>query len=160
MQIMETTNELERYESENIMNITLNIGLEVSKNYMPDGVSKIELEYKYVKDYLEQAIGIPMYIGLTQSATEKTVVAQYSNVESVLQKLFWLAHAFQQDCIAYSVQDGANVLGGALVGNYAHEWNYGVFNEAYFIQPMLSCINVQLTAVSLIHEAHQRSRQP
>ena len=118
------------------MNITLNIGLEVSKNYLPSGVQEMHLQYEYIRDYLEQVIGIPIYIGLAQSATEKTVVAQYSNVESVVQKLFWLAHEFKQDCIAYSVQDGANVLGGALVGNYAHEWNYGLFNEEYFIEPM------------------------
>ncbi len=119
------------------MNITLNIGLEVSKNYMPSGVSKMELEYKYVEQYLAEVLGTPMYIGLTQSATEKTVVVQYSNVEAVLQKLFWLAHAFKQDCIAYAIKDGDTVLGGALVGNYAHEWNYGIFNEDYFIQPMI-----------------------
>ena len=119
------------------MNIILNIGLEVSKNYLPSGVEEMHLQYEYVKEYLEQAIGTPIYIGLTQSATEKTVVVEYSGkVEAVLQKLFWLAHAFKQDCIAYSVQDGANVLGGALVGNYAHEWNHGIFNEAYFIRPM------------------------
>ncbi len=119
------------------MNITLNIGLEVSKNYMPSGVSKMELEYKYVEQYLAEVLGTPMYIGLTQSATEKTVVVQYSNVEAVLQKLFWLAHAFKQDCIAYAIKDGDTVLGGALVGNYAHEWNYGIFNEDYFIEPMI-----------------------
>lgn len=115
------------------MNITLNIGLVVSKNYLPSGVEVMHLQYEYVKEYLEETLGTPAYIGLTQSATEKTVVAEYSNVEAVLQKLFWLAHAFKQDCIAYAIQDGANVLGGALVGNYAHEWNYGIFNEAYFV---------------------------
>ena len=118
------------------MNISLNIGLKVSKNYLPSGVSKMELEYKHVEEYLAEVLGTPIYIGLTQSATEKTVVAEYSNVESVLQKLFWLAHEFKQDCIAYAIKDGDTVLGGALVGNYAHEWNYGIFNEAYFIQPM------------------------
>ena len=118
------------------MNITLNIGLEVSKNYLPDGVEGMHLQYEYVKDYLKQVFGTPMYIGLTQSATEKTVVVQYSSVEYVLPKLFWIAHELQQDCIAYSVQDGANVLGGALVGEYAHEWNYGIFNESYFVQPI------------------------
>ncbi len=119
------------------MNIILNIGLEVSKNYLPEGVSKMELEYKYVEQYLAEVLGTPMYFGLTQSATEKTVVAQYSNVESVLQKVYWLAHAFKQDCIAYAIKDGDTVLGGALVGNYAHEWNYGIFNEDYFIEPMM-----------------------
>lgn len=115
------------------MNIALNIGLEVSKNYMPDGVERMHLTYEYVKDYLEETLGTPIYIGLAQSATEKTVVAEYSNVEDVLKKLFWLAHAFKQDCIAYSVQYGGRCLGGALVGEYAHQWNYGMFNEAYFI---------------------------
>ena len=118
------------------MFITLNIGLEVSKNYLPDGVEGMYLQYEYVKAYLKQVFGTPMYIGLTQSTTEKTVVVQYSSVEYVLPKLFWIAHELQQDCIAYSVQDGANVLGGALIGNYAHEWNYGIFNESYFLQPM------------------------
>lgn len=118
------------------MNITLNIGLEVSKNYMPSGVNEMHLQYEYVKQYLEQTLGTPIYIGLARSATEKTVVAEYSNVEAVLQKLFWLAHTFKQDCIAYAIQDGGRCLGGALVGNYAHEWNYGIFNEAYLLQPM------------------------
>ena len=118
------------------MNITLNIGLEVSKNYLPSGVEEMHLQYEYVKEYLEKVLGKPSYIGLAQSATEKTVVAEYSNVDLVTAKLFWLAHEFKQDCIAYSVHDGANVLGGALVGNYAHEWNYGIFNETYFIRPM------------------------
>ena len=118
------------------MNITLNIGLEVSKNYLPEGVAGMELQFQYVKDVLDNAFGEPSFIGVAQSATEKTVVAEYTNVELVLQKLFWLAHEFKQDCIAYAIKDGANVLGGALVGNYAHEWNYGIFNEAYFLQPM------------------------
>ena len=119
----------------NEMNITLNIGLEVSKNYMPSGVGQMQLKYEYVKEYLEEVFGTPMQIGLAVSATEPTVVAEYSNVEAVLQKLFWLALEFKQDCIAYAIQYGVNVLGGALVGEYAHEWNYGIFNEAYFIQP-------------------------
>ena len=116
------------------MNITLNIGLAVSKNYLPEGVAEMELEYKYIKEYLEKVLGSPIYIGLAQSATEKTVVVEYTNVESVLQKLFWIAHEFKQDCIAYAIQYGGRCLGGALVGKYAHEWNYGIFNEAYFIQ--------------------------
>ena len=116
------------------MNITLNIGLEVSKNYLPSGVEEMHLQYEYVKQQLEKVLGTPMQIGLAQSDTEKTVVVAYTNVEAVLKKLFWLAHAFNQDCIAYAIQDGANALGGALVGEYAHQWNYGVFNEAYFIQ--------------------------
>ena len=116
------------------MNITLNIGLEVSKNYLPEGVAGMELQFQYVKDVLDNAFGEPSFIGVAQSATEKTVVAEYTNVALVLQKLFWLAHEFKQDCIAYAIKDGANVLGGALVGEYAHQWNYGIFNEAYFIQ--------------------------
>ena len=116
------------------MNITLNIGLEVSKNYLPAGVDEMHLQYEYVKEYLGKVLGTPNYIGLAQSATEKTVVAEYTNVESVLPKLYWLAYEFKQDCIAYSVQYGGRCLGGALVGEYAHEWNYGIFNEAYFIQ--------------------------
>ena len=119
------------------MNITLNIGLNVSKNYLPDGVAETQLQYEYVKEYLEEVLGSPNYIGLAESATEKTVVVEYSNVELVVQKLFWLAFEFEQDCIAYSVQDGDNVLGGALVGNFAHKWNYGIFDEAYFIRPMI-----------------------
>ena len=116
------------------MNITLNIGLEVSKHYLPDGVEGMQLQYEYVESYLEKTLGKPTYIGLTQSATESTVVVEYTTVELVLQKLFWLAREFKQDCIAYSVQYGGRCLGGALVGEYAHEWNYGIFNEAYFIQ--------------------------
>lgn len=116
------------------MLITLNIGLEVSKNYMPSGVEEMHLQYEYVKQQLEKVLGAPMQIGLAQSDTEKTVVAAYTNVEAVLKKLFWLAYVLKQDCIAYAIQDGANVLGGALVGEYAHQWNYGVFNEAYFIR--------------------------
>ena len=116
------------------MNITLNIGLEVSKHYLPDGVAATHLQYEYVKQQLENVLGEPMQIGLSQSATEKTVVVCYSDVQDVLSKLFWLAQEFKQDCIAYSVQYGGRSLGGALVGEYAHEWNYGIFNEAYFVQ--------------------------
>ena len=116
------------------MNITLNIGLQVSNNYLPEGVAGMQLQYEYIRNYLKRVLGTPIYIGLAQSATEKTVVVQYSNVEYVMQKLFWLAHEFKQDCIAYQVQsEDGDVLGGALVGKYAHEWNYGAFNEEYFI---------------------------
>ena len=118
------------------MNITLNIGLTVSKNYLPAGVVKMQLQYEYVQEYLEKVLGTPNYIGLAQSATETTVVVQYSNVDLVLPKVFWLAHEFKQDCIAYAIEYGGRCLGGALVGEYAHEWNYGIFNEAYFIEPM------------------------
>ena len=117
------------------MNITLNIGLEVSKNYLPEGVAGMQLQYKYVTNYLEKALGKPLFIGLARSTTEETVVVQYARVEPVLYKLHLLAHELQQDCIAYQIQsEDGDVLGGALVGKYAHEWNYGIFNEAYFIQ--------------------------
>ena len=116
------------------MNITLNIGLEVSKHYLPEGVAGMQLQYEYVKERLEKALGKPMQILVAQSATEQTVVVQYKRVESVLHNLHWIAHDLKQDCIAYSIQDDdANVLGGALVGKYAHEWNYGIFNEEYFL---------------------------
>lgn len=118
------------------MHITLNIGLNVSKHYMPEGVSEMQLAYEYVKGYLYKVFGKPLQIGLAQSATEETVVVSYSDAEDVVQKLFWLAAALKQDCIAYSIQDGANVLGGALVGEYAHEWNYGVFDKQYFIEAL------------------------
>lgn len=117
------------------MHITLNIGLAVSKHYMPEGVSEMQLQYEYIRDYLEKVIGTPNYIGMALSVTEETMVVQYSNVEYVLPKLFWLAQEFKQDCIAYAIQDGGRCLGGALVGEYAYEWNYGVFNSTYFIQP-------------------------
>ena len=116
------------------MNITLNIGLDVSKNYLPDGVAGMQLQYVYVKEQLAKALGTPIWMGVVQSATEETVVVQYKRVEAVLYRLASLAHELKQDCIAYTIQDDdANVLGGALVGKYAHEWNYGVFNEEYFI---------------------------
>ena len=115
------------------MNITLNIGLEVSKHYLPEGAVGVHLQYEHVKEYLEITIGTPIYIGLTQSATEKTVVVEYSNVEAVLPRLFSLARELKQDYIAYSVQYAGRCLGGALVGEYAHQWNYGIFNEAYFL---------------------------
>ena len=116
------------------MNITLNIGLNVSQNYLPEGVAGMQLQYEYVKKQLEKALGKPMQILVAQSATEQTVVVQYKRVESVLHNLYWIAHDLKQDCIAYSVQDDdANALGGALVGKYAHEWNYGIFNEGYFL---------------------------
>ncbi len=116
------------------MNITLNIGLNVSKHYLPEGVGQMHLTYKYVKEYLEKELGTPSCIGMAQSATEKTVVAEYTDFQAVLQKLFWIAHELKQDCIAYSIQDDdSNVLGGALVGKYAHQWNFGIFNEAYFV---------------------------
>ena len=116
------------------MNITLNIGINVSNNYLPKGVAGMELQYKHVKEHLEAAFGKPSCIGIARSATEKTVVAQYEDVQAVLSKLFELAHDLGQDYIAYSIQDGdANVLGGALVGKYAHEWNYGVFDKEDFV---------------------------
>ena len=116
------------------MNITLNIGLNVSKNYLPAGVAGMQLQYEYVKEQLEKALGKPMQILVAQSATEQTVVVQYKRVESVLHNLYWIAQDLKQDCIAYTIQDDdANVLGGALVGKYAHEWNYGIFNEEYFL---------------------------
>ena len=116
------------------MNITLNIGLEVSKHYLPEGVAGMQLRYKHVRIMLEKALGKPSCIGIARSATEKTVVVQYTDVQAVLNKLYLLAHEFKQDCIAYQVQsEDGNVLGGALVGKYAHEWNYGLFNREYFI---------------------------
>ena len=117
------------------MNITLNIGLNVSKNYKPDGVAKMQLQYEYAKDKLAQVLGTPSCIGLARSKTEKTIVVQYDDAEAVLKKLFWLARQFNQDCIAYQIQaDDGIAMGGALVGEYAHEWNHGVFNEEYFIE--------------------------
>ena len=116
------------------MNITLNIGLQVSKHYLPDGVAGMQWKYEYIRNYLEKAFGAPLCIGMALSTTETTVVVQYSNVEVVLQKLFRLSRELQQDCIAYRIQDDVAVLGGALVGDYAHEWNHGIFNEAYFVQ--------------------------
>ena len=116
------------------MSITLNIGLSVSQNYLPEGVAEMKLKFQYVEEYLTKAFGKPRFIGLAQSTTEETVVAQYNDVQAVLSKLFERAHDLQQDCIAYSVQDSdGNVLGGALVGKYAHEWNSGIFNAEYFI---------------------------
>lgn len=121
------------------MIITLNIGLNVSKNYMPEGVQEMQLKYKYVEDYLQRALGTPSYIGLVRSKTEKTVVVQYADAEAVLKKLFWLARQFNQDCIAYQIQDDdGTVLGGALVGEYAHLWNHGVFNADYFIEATMN----------------------
>ena len=130
------------------MNITLNIGLEVSRNYLPEGVESAQMQYKYVKEYLTRVIGIPMQIHLTQSTTEKTVVVQYSNVNLVQSKLFLIAHELNQDCIAYRIQDGDNILGGALVGEYAYEWNYGIFNEEYFIEaPFKTELNLELNLI-------------
>ena len=130
------------------MNITLNIGLEVSRNYLPEGAESAQMQYKYVKDYLTRVLGIPMQLHLAQSTTEKTVVVQYSNVNFVLSKLFMIAQELNQDCIAYRVQDGDNVLGGALVGEYAHEWNFGIFNEEYFIEaPSKTELNLELNLI-------------
>ena len=129
------------------MNITLNIGLDVSENYLPDGVAEMALQYEYVEAYLFRALGAPIQIGLAQSTTEKTVVVQYSNVHLVLSKLFLIAHELNQDCIAYSVQDNdGRPVGGALVGKYAHEWNFGIFNEEYFLEaPSKTELNLELT---------------
>ena len=116
------------------MNITLNIGLEVSNNYLPEGVAGMQLQYRHVKNCLYKYFGSPSCIGIARSATEKTVVVQYTDVKTVLSKLFLLAYELQQDCIAYEIQDGDGItMGGALVGEYAHEWNYGVFNKEFFI---------------------------
>ena len=115
------------------MNITLNIGLEVSNNYLPEGVAGMELQYRHVKNCLEKAFGKPQCIGIARSATEKTVVAQYEDVREVVSELYELAHELGQDCIAYAVHADGVLLGGALVGKYAHEWNYGAFSEEDFI---------------------------
>ena len=115
------------------MNITLNIGLEVSNNYLPEGVEGMQLQYRHVKNCLEKALGKPNCIGIARSATVKTVVVQYTDVQAVLSKLYLLANELQQDCIAYAIQADGVVLGGALVGKYAHEWNYGAFDEEDFI---------------------------
>ena len=117
------------------MNITLNIGLEVSNNYLPEGVAGMQLQYKHVKNHLEKVFGKPGCIGIARSKTEKTVVMQYNNnnVKEVLQELYQLAHDLGQDCIAYAVHADGVMLGGALVGKYAHEWNYGAFDAEYFI---------------------------
>ena len=115
------------------MNITLNIGLEVSNNYLPSGVAGMQMQYRYVKNLLEEVFGKPSCIGIARSNTEKTVVVQYTDVQAVLSKLYRLAQDLQQDCIAYAIQADGNVLGGALVGAYAHEWNYGIWNDEYFI---------------------------
>ena len=116
------------------MRITLNIGLNVSKHYLTEGMGQMEWKYHYVEEHLKKCFGKPSFIGLAQSATEDTIVVQYNNVEAVLWKLALLAHELQQDCIAYQIKDDDdNVIGGALVGRYAHEWNYGIFNEVFFI---------------------------
>ena len=115
------------------MNVTLNIGLAVSNNYLPEGVASMELQYRHIKNHLEKVFGKPSCIGIAHSATEKTVVAQYSNVQEVLQELYKLAHEFGQDCIAYAVHADGALVGGALVGKYAHEWNHGLFDAEYFI---------------------------
>ena len=86
------------------MNITLNISLEVSNNYLPEDVAGMQLQYEYVNEQLEKALGKPMQILVAQSATEQTVVVQYKRVESVLHKLYWIAHDLKQDCIAYSIK--------------------------------------------------------
>ena len=117
------------------MNITLNIGLEVSNNYLPEGVAGMQLQYEHVKAHLEKAFGTPMQFCVAQTATEKTIVVQYKGVEPVLSALALLAHSLMQDCIAYSIQDeDGTALGGALVGRHAHEWNFGIFNEACFLR--------------------------
>ena len=119
------------------MHITLNIGLDVSKNYLPEGVAEMKLKFQYVEEYLNKALGKPACIGLARSDTEETVVAQYARAESVLYKLYRLADELQQDCIAYAIQDDGVTVGGALVGKGAHEWNHGLWNEAYFIPATL-----------------------
>ena len=119
------------------MNVTLNIGLQVSNNYLPEGIEEMHLQYRHVKNVLEKAFGKPHCIGIARSTTEKTVVAQYTDVQEVLSKLYELAHDLGQDCIAYAIQADGVVLGGALVGAYAHEWNYGVFDAGYFIPATL-----------------------
>ena len=115
------------------MNITLNIGLNVSKHYLPEGVDAMQLNAEYVAEKLYKTLGTNIYMYVAKSKTEQTVIVQYSNVKDVLPKLFRLAHELKQDCIAYQIKDRDVVLGGALVGEYAYQWNYGVFNSLYFI---------------------------
>ena len=127
------------------LNITLNIGLSASRNYLLEGVAGMQMQYEYVQSYLKRTLGKPIQIGVAQSTTEKTVVVQYSNADIVLPKLEWIAYELNQDCIAYYVQDDGVTVGGALVGKYAHEWNYGVFNKDYFIPaPFKTELNPEL----------------
>ena len=119
------------------MNITLNVGIEVSNNYLPEGVAGMQLQYRHIKNYLEKFFGKPQCIGIARSASERTVVAQYKDVQAVLCKLYALAHELQQDCIAYAIQADGEHIGGALVGAYAHKWNHGVFDAEYFIPATL-----------------------
>ena len=127
------------------MNVTLNIGLNVSRKYLPEGVAAMQMQVEYVLRLLQRTLGKPMQIDVAQSTTEETVVVQYSNADLVLPRLYRLAHELKQDCIAYRVQDGDNVLGGALIGDYAHDWNHGIFNEAYFIDaPFKTELNLEL----------------
>ena len=123
------------------MNITLNIGLEVSKHHLPKGDAGMTLKYEAVKEYLEKFFGEPLCIGLAHSTTEKTVVVQYTDVKAVSSKLYLLAQELGQDCIAYQVTVDDKVIGGALIGKYAHEWNYGIFNEEYFVLPSACVVN-------------------
>ena len=90
------------------MKITLHIELDVSKHYTPEGVAEMELHYEYIKDCLEYTLGKPMQLGLARFESEKTITVQYADAEAVLKKLYGLLQ-------------------------YAHDWNYGIYKEAYFI---------------------------
>ena len=111
----------------------LNINLSASK-HLPEGA---ELNLEYAEEYIQKSLGEPSFIGVVHGETGRTIVVQYKYVDFVQPRLYSLARDLKLDFIAYRIQDGATVLGGALVGEYAHEWNYGIFNEVRFIQPML-----------------------
>ena len=90
------------------MKITFNIVLNVSKLYTPEGVAEMEFHYDSIKDCLEHTLGKPMQLSWARFESEKTIVVQYDNAEAVLKKLY-------------------------LLLQYAHDWNYGIYKEAYCI---------------------------
>lgn len=108
------------------MNLTLNIGLEVSERFSvykkpTPAAIKAELKKAGIK---------PVQVALKQSATEKTLVIKAETSaarDEIRAKLKGLATRFGQDCLAVKDDSG----NGSLIGEYAHLW--GEFNDNYFL---------------------------
>ena len=111
--------------------------------YITLNITLAEMNLKEVEDYLQKALGEPSFIGVSEGETGRTLVVQYKDAESVLCKLYRLAHELQQDCITYRIQDG-NVLEKGVVGDYAYAYAYNYNDFVVASTKLLGCSGVPL----------------
>ena len=124
--------------------------------YITLNITLAEMNLKEVEDYLQKALGEPSFIGVSEGETGRTLVVQYKDAESVLCKLYRLAHELQQDCITYRIQDG-NVLEKGVVGDYAYAYAYNYNDFVVASTNLLGCSGVPLqpTQVQTYTKAEQ-----